>query len=152
MRRQFVHFLLCVSLSATSIFGATIAQCTPTGSACAIPENELLQLPFVAIAGDAILVEPDLVTVSDVFRIFNNFLDTGLGTGLGNLAFLYSIDDGALPNPSTYSANAVITREDPSGFTHYFGNGTDYLLGAPEPSTFGLFALFASAILARRCW
>src|SRR5215467_13911157 len=104
MRRRFVHFLFCVSLTATSIFGATIAQCTPTFSACAIPENELLQLPlpFLAIAGDVILVEPDLVTVSDVFRIFNNLLDTGLGTGLGNLVFLYSIDDGPLPNPSTY--------------------------------------------------
>jgi hypothetical protein len=153
MRRQLVQFLLCGSLFASPIFGATIAQCTPTFSACAIPENELLQLPSIAVAGDVVLLEPDLLTVSDVFRIFNNFLDTGQGTGLGNLAFLYSVDDGPLPNPSTYSANAVRIQEDPSGVTHYLGNGTDYLLGVPEPSTFSLFALgIGIALLARRCW
>ena len=153
MWRQFVHFLLCVSLCATPIFAATIAQCTPTFSACAIPENISLQLPFVAIAGDVILVEADLVTVSDVFRISNDLLNTGQGTGLGTLAFLYSVDDGALPNPSTYSANAVTIMEDPSGFTHYVGNGTDYLLNAPEPPTFSWCAFaIAIAILSRRRW
>src|SRR5215471_16244829 len=107
MRRRFVHFLLCVSFCATPIFAATIAQCTPTFTACAIPEDTLLQLPFAAFAGDVVLVEADLVTVSDVFRIFNNLLNTGLGTGFGDLAFLYSADEGPLPDPSTYSANAV---------------------------------------------
>jgi PA domain len=153
MRRHFVYFLLCAGLCATPILGATIAQCTPTFSACAVPENILLQLPAgdFAIAGDVILVEPDSVTVSDVFRIFNNLLDTGLGTGLGDLLFLYSVDDGPLPDPSTYSANAVTITEDPSGFTHYLGNGTDYLLNAPEPSTISLCAFgIAMTILVRR--
>ena len=153
MQRRFVHFLLCANLFAIPICGATIAQCTPTFSACAIPENIFLQLPFGAFAGDVILVEPDMVTVSDVFRIFNNLLNTGKGTGLGNMAFLYSVDDDALPNPSTYSANAVTIPEDPSGFTHYVGNGTDYLLNAPEPSTLSLCAFgIAIAVLTRRRW
>jgi hypothetical protein len=152
MRRQLLHSLLFLSFCASPIFSATLAQCTPTGSACAIPENDLLQLPFIAVAGDVILLEPDLVTVSDVFRIFNNFLDTGQGTGLGFLVFLYSADEGPLPNPSTYSANAVRILEDPSGFTHYLGNGTDYFLGVPEPSTFSLFALGIGIAMLARNW
>jgi hypothetical protein len=131
---------------------ATIAPCNATFTTCVIPENISLQLPFVAIAGDAILTELSSSTVSDVFRIFNNVVNTGAGTGLGNMAFLYSADDSALPSPSTYSANAVFLSEDPSEVTSYLGNGTNYLLGAPEPQTFGSLGLacVAMAIVARR--
>jgi hypothetical protein len=131
---------------------ATIAQCDAAFTTCLIPENISLQLPFAAIAGDAILTEPGGSTVSDLFRIFNNLVNTGFGTGLGNMAFLYSADDSALPSPSTYSANAVFLSEDPAGAATYFGNGTNYLLGAPEPQTFGSLGLacIAMAILARR--
>jgi hypothetical protein len=130
---------------------AIIAPCDATFTMCAIPENILLQLPFVAIAGDTILTEPGGSTVSDVFRIFNNIVPTGFGTGLGNMAFLYSADDSALPSPSTYSANAVLIAESPSGVTPYLGNGTNYLLAVPEPQTFGSLGLacLAMAILTR---
>jgi hypothetical protein len=86
-----------------------------------------------------------------VFRIFNNLVDTGLGTGIGDMFFLYSADESALPSPSTYSANAVTLPESPSGITPYLGNGTLYLLGVPEPGTLGLFSLaaVAMAVLAR---
>ena len=118
------------------------ADCAADFSTCNIPENVLLQLPFLGISGDVILLESDMATVSDVFRIFNDVVDTGGGTGLGDLAFLYSSDDStALPDPSTYSVNAVTIQEDPSGVTHFNGNGTDYVLGTPEPSTFGLLGL-----------
>jgi hypothetical protein len=132
---------------------ATLAKCAPDFSSCAIPENVLLQLPFLGISGDAILLEANHSTVSDVFRIFNDVLDTGGGTGLGDLAFLYSSDDSTpLPAPSTYSANAVLIQEDPSGITHFNGNGTDYVLAVPEPGTFGLlgFGLAAIAAVTRR--
>ena len=69
------------------------------------------------------------------------------------MAFLYSADDSALPGPSTYSANAVFLSENPSGAaTVYLGNGTNYLLGAPEPQTYESLGLacIAMAILARR--
>ena len=117
-----------------------LATCAPDFSRCEIPENVVLDLPFIAFAGDAVLLEPDMVTVSDVFRLFNNFFDSGGGTGLGDVAFLYSSDNSTpLPDPSTYSTNAVFLLESTSGqVTSYNGNGTDYLLGAPEPSTFGL--------------
>lgn len=119
------------------------AQCSADFSSCLIPENVLLELPFLAISGDVILLDPQTNTVSDVFRIFNNFVNTGAGTGLGDEVFLYSSDDSTpLPSPATYSANAVTIMEDPSGSTHYVRNGTDYLLNpAPEPSTFGLLGL-----------
>ena len=129
---------------------APIARCNADLTVCAIPENPLLQLPFMANAGDVVLTDPNSANVSDVFRIFNNLVNTGLGTGQGDLAFLYSSDDTALPSPSTYSANAVFLSEDPSGYTHYFGNGTDYVLGAPEPQTFGFVLATGLLLLARR--
>ena len=153
---RFARLAICFSgLMLLSVPGAaaTIAQCDAAFTTCLIPENISLQLPFEAIAGDAILTEPGGSTVSDVFRIFNNIVNTGLGTGLGSMAFLYSADDAALPDPSTYSANAVFLSENPSGAaTVYLGNGTNYLLGAPEPQTCGSLGLtcVVMAILARR--
>jgi hypothetical protein len=118
------------------------AQCNANFTSCLIVEDVLLQLPSLAFSGDVILLDPQTNAVSDVFRIFNNFLNTGGGTGLGNMVFLYSSDDSTpLPNPSTYSVNAVTIMEDPSGITHYVSNGTDYALGAPEPGTLGLLGL-----------
>jgi hypothetical protein len=130
-----------------------IAKCNASFTACDIPENILLQLPFAAIAGDVVVTDPMSVIVSDVFRIFDNIVNTGAGTGLGNMAFLYSSDDSTpLPAPSTYSANVKFIPESPSGITPYLGNGTTYQLAAPEPRTLGLFVLgvAAVAILARR--
>jgi hypothetical protein len=126
----------------------TIASCNAGFTVCDVPENVLLQLPFTAIAGDAILTESGGAVVSDVFRIFNNVINTGGGTGLGNMVFLYSSDETTLPSPSSYSANAVFITENPSGITSYLGNGTTYLLGVPEPQTFALLSLGAAAMAA----
>jgi len=144
--------LACLVLLSVSAPASPIASCNATFTSCGIPENILLQLPFTAIAGDAVLTEPNSSTVSDVFRIFNNIINTGGGTGLGNMVFLYSSDDTTLPAPSTYSANAVFIVENPSGVTSYLGNGTNYLLGVPEPQTFELLSLAVAAMagLARR--
>jgi hypothetical protein len=136
--------LVLVSVPAAA---APIASCNANFTVCGIPENLLLQLPFGAIAGDVVLTDPNNNTVSDVFRIFNNLIDTGAGTGLGNLVFLYSSDDTALPAPATYSANVVFLAENPSGITSYLGNGTTYLLGVPEPRTIGLLSLAAAMTL-----
>jgi hypothetical protein len=119
-----------VAFSTTLLSADTIALCTPTFSDCAIPENVLLDFPFLAISGDVLLVpnlNAKLAAVSDVFRVFNNFVDTGLGTGIGFVSFLYS-GHNTLPSTSTYSANAVEIREQPTGPTQYLGNGTDYHL------------------------
>jgi hypothetical protein len=141
----FLSFAFRASSSA-----ATIANCNSAFTECLIPENVLLQLPFEAIAGDAVLTEPNSNSVSDVFRIFNNLADTGAGTGVGNLAFLFSSDDTALPPPSTYSANVVFLPESPSGVTPYLGNGTLYLLNAPEPGTLGVLCLAGAVLLLIR--
>jgi len=132
---------------------AQMADCASDFSICFIPENVLFQLPFTAISGDVILLEADNVTVSDVFRIFNNIADTTGGTGLGDLVFLFSSDDSTpLPDPSTFSVNAVSINEDPSGFTRFDGNGTIYVLGAPEPVSLGFvgLGLLGMAVLGRR--
>ena len=145
--------LIGLMLLSVPAAAAVVAPCNAGRTTCVIPENILLQLPFTAFAGDAIVTEPGSSVVSDVFRIFNNVVNTGFGTGQGNVAFLYSADDSALPSPSTYSMNAVFLSENPSGAaTVYFGNGTNYLLGAPEPQTCGSLGLtcVVMAILARR--
>src|SRR5215469_364986 len=80
-----------------------IAPCNASFTICAIPEDILLQLPFTAIAGDAVHVEPRSAEGSDAFRIFKPYLyrmsnvctmqpkefkviNTGAGTVLDNLA------------------------------------------------------------------
>src|SRR5207302_6245982 len=110
--------------------------CNASFTACAIPENILLELPFLAISGDVVVQEPTSTEVSDVFRIFNNLVNTGDGTGLGNLAFLYSLDDSTpLPDPSTYSVNAITINESATGTASFNGNGTIYTHNVPEPPT-----------------
>ena len=122
-----------ISLASPVSSVAQTAQCNNSFTACAIPEEVQLALPFLAVAGDVALApssHADLSAVSDVFHIDNNFLDTGLGTGLGFGAFLFSGNIRTLPPPSTYSANVVEISETPEGHgpTQYVGNGTDYFL------------------------
>jgi hypothetical protein len=135
---------------ATPIAAIPATNCNVT--LCDIPENILLQLPFMAFAGDVVLTDPGSSTISDVFRIFNNLVNTGEGTGLGDIVFLYSSDDTSLPSPSTYSANVIFIPENPSGVTSFNGNGTTYVLATPEPPTFELFALAAAmaVLICRR--
>jgi hypothetical protein len=133
-------------------------SCTP--AACDVFEGVLLNLPFIAVGGDVILLDPD-GSVSDVVRFFNNVLDTGGGTGLGTQVFMYSkIDspdkslgpDAGLPSPSTYSVNAVRIPEAPDGTpTIYIGSGVIYSFysDAPEPSTIGCVAAGLLALGAR---
>ena len=137
-----MFFALVVSLvfpvsSAAQSTTTVSVPCNQFFTACGpIPENVPVTFPpgFLAISGDVALLpsaHSDLHAVSDVFHLDNNLLDTGLGTGLGNAGFLFSGHFGTLPDPSTYSANAVGFRENPEGLgdTQYLGNGTDYFLG-----------------------
>ena len=144
----FLLVLTALALAIQPASAATMATCSADFSTCYIPENVLLQLPFLGISGDVVLEDP-LGSVSDVFRIFNDFIDTGKGTGLGGTAFLYSADDSTpLPPPSTYSANVQFIPESTSSpQTHYFGNGTIYVLAAPEPSSWALFGIGSIALL-----
>ena len=134
LRLVLLFSLIVYSASArTTALASTPAICKPDFTACSIPENVLLQLPFLAIAGDVVVQDPN-GNVSDVFRIFNNFVDTGAGTGLGDLAILVSGDDAKRDDDDSPlghrrpSANAVVLAEAASGSTSYFGNGTNYVL------------------------
>ncbi len=135
--------------------------CNP--ATCDLIEGNLVNLPFIAIAGDVILRDPD-GSVSDVARFFNNVLDTGSGTGLGTQALVFSkIDAGpdksagpdlGLPPPSSYSANAVNIFEAPDGIaTIYNGNGTIYSIysDVPEPAAAGLAGMGLLALWALAC-
>jgi hypothetical protein len=128
-----LSFVLLILLAFPAVSAApTVAQCTPSGSDCAIPENIPLQFPFLLISGDVPLapnLHSNLNAVSDVFHLDNNFFDTGAGTGIGFAGILFS-GEQAVPPISSYSANAVEIRENPAGHgdTQYFGNGTDYHL------------------------
>ena len=146
----FLLILAALAFAAQSASAATVATCAADFSTCYIQENVLLQFPtgFLAISGDVVLEDPS-GAVSDVFRIFNDFFDTGQGAGLGTTAFLYSSDDSTpLPDPSTYSANVkFIPESTTSPQTDYLGNGTLYVLAAPEPSSWILFSIGSVALL-----
>jgi hypothetical protein len=146
----FLLILAALAFAVQSASAATMATCAADFSTCYIQENVLLQFPtgFLAISGDVVLEDPS-GAVSDVFRIFNDFFDTGQGTGLGTTAFLYSSDDSTpLPDPSTYSANVkFIPESTTSPQTDYLGNGTLYVLAAPEPSSWILFSIGSIALL-----
>ena len=146
------HFLPVLAAAAFlfasphAAYSATLATCNANFTLCQVPENTSLVLPFLIPSGDVILIDPVTNIASDVFRISNNFIDTGAGTGLGNLAFLYSSDESPLPLPSTYSANVVFVPESPTGITTYVGNGTPFLLGVPEPRTCALLSAATMAL------
>jgi hypothetical protein len=136
-----------------------ISSCVSATLSCSIFEStQPFFLPFLAISGDVVLLDPSGAT-SDVFRISNNLVDTGHGTGLGFETFFFSVDEGNLPNPSTLSANAVFLPENQTvinGFseTDYIGNGALYGLfsdadavATPEPSTFWLVGIGLATIL-----
>src|SRR5215471_17013726 len=134
--RRFLMLLSLVAFPVRLATAADTASCNSNFTACQIQENVLLTLPFLAISGDVIVQSPMDTGVSDVFRILNNVVDTGGGTGLGTMAILYSGDDNIpLPAPSTYSQNAVIIKEAVSGSTSYFGNGTTYILDTGAAAT-----------------
>jgi hypothetical protein len=128
-----LSFVLLILVAFPGVSAAqTVAQCTPTASDCAIPEDVPLQFPFLLISGDVPLapnLHSNLNAVSDVFHLENNFFDSGAGTGIGFAGILLS-GQHAVPPISSYSANAVEIRENPAGHgdTQYFGNGTDYHL------------------------
>ena len=131
--------VVCLSVLSLPAMADFVSSCAADFSSCSVYENSQVTFPGPAISGDVILLEPDS-TVSDVFRIFNDFVDTGGGTGLGMTGFLYSVDENNLPSPAGYSVNAVIIAESQisvNGLTEtdYNGNGT-------------LFKLFSSPVSA----
>jgi len=145
---------LCVApnLYATIIPTST---CAPDFSSCNVYEDQITFFPGLAISGD-VLIQSGAQTVA-VFRIFNDFVNTGGGTGLGDSGYLYSAAFANLPNPATYSVNVVTMALGPAqatGFneTVYDGNGTLYNLFTvvPEPSTFSFLVLTAALLTWRR--
>src|SRR5438034_8140450 len=102
-----------VIIEPSPALAADRARCNSGFRAGQIRENVLLQLPFLAISGDVIIQEPGSSNVSDVFRILNNFADTGGGTGLGNLAILYidSQSCAATTNASGVASCSVVLNQ-----------------------------------------
>jgi hypothetical protein len=144
---RMVLFLVLLGLLSFPCFADVLADCSPDFSTCHIPENVVVDLPFATFAGDVIVLEPDLSAISDVFRIFNDLVDTGAGTGVGDTAFLFSSDDST-PLPSTFSANAVVIVEGPEGVASYTSSATGitYILGTPEPASWVLLSISLVAL------
>jgi len=158
----FVGFALALLASAPSAQATSLfSSCASNFSSCSIYEDGLtITLPGIGVAGDVVLTDSG-GAASDVFRIFNDIVNTGGGTGLGGTAFFYSEDLGNLPDPSTYSNNVVVITETfgPVGTlveTDRTANGTAFSFFSngdapvPEPSTLTLIALGAAAIVWRR--
>jgi hypothetical protein len=155
-----LSLLLCVlALFSTGASAAQISTCASDFSTCTVYEDGfVLNFPLCCgISGDVVLTDPGTSNVSDVFRIFNDIIDTGGGTGLGLTAFFYSADEHNLP--TNFSANAVFITEGPEingiARTNYTANGVVYHFVSgpvPEPATWGMLAIGALAmgVLVRR--
>ena len=129
--------------------------CNADNTVCVAIEGQTMSYTpgFFGISGDALLVD-NSGNVDGVFRIFNDLIDTGGGTGLGLTAFLFGVTTG-LPDPSTFSANAIeiaIGSDNGTGVpllkvpgfveTEFVGNGTLYeLFSVPEPGTWQLLGV-----------
>jgi hypothetical protein len=133
------------------------SSCAPDFSVCQVYEDQVTDFGgFIASAGDVIVTSG--INTIGVFRIFNDVVDFGGGTGYGDFGFLYSAMFYNLPDPSTYSVNAVtvpLGPQLPGGFneTVYigaFGTEFDIFTASPEPASFGLLAAGVVALLARR--
>ena len=119
---------------------ADTAVCDFACTVCNIRRNIVLQLPSacLAIGGDVLITGVNSTHVTDVFRAFNNYVDTGGGTGLSTQVMLYGGDDNTrLPGPFSYSLNLVEMAAPASGPTSYFGpgGGITYNLDTAAAST-----------------
>lgn len=143
MRRPHAKVLL-ISLAVAAFWLAAPAparadpssSCNSTITICDLYERSPLDIGNLCcfVSGDWILLHAD-GTISDVLRFFNNFKDTGAGTGLGTVAFLYSDDPGVLP--ATFSVNAKTILEGPPDdlgetLTTFTSNGTLYRVHGHE--------------------
>lgn len=142
--------------SVLPVFATPMSNCDPVTFVCNIYENQTVSFGFLAVSGDVIVQNSRSVTV-DVFRIFNDFFNSGGGTGIGDGGFLFGANQ--LPDPSTYSVNAVTISLGPvmGGFdeTTFTANGDTYNLftPVPEPSSMaslGIAAIVAAGSLMRR--
>jgi hypothetical protein len=129
--------------------------CNADNTVCVAIEGQTMSYTpgFFGISGDAVLVD-NSGNIEGVFRIFNDLIDTGGGTGLGLTAFLFGATTG-IPDPSTFSFNAIallfgadngtgVPLLNVPGFveTEFVGNGTLYeLFSVPEPGTWQLLGL-----------
>jgi hypothetical protein len=120
--------------------------CNADNSVCVAVEGQTMSYTDggLGISGDVVLFDGSF-NIQDVFRIFNDVIDTGGGTGLGTSAFLFGSNTG-IPDPSTFSLNAIgillgvdngtgIPLLNVAGFveTEFNGNGTNYELFTPSP-------------------
>lgn len=144
-------------LTAPALHATPISSCAADFSSCNIYADDMfLTLPGLAISGDAVVKKG--ATVVDVFRILNDVVDTGGGTGIGMTAFLFAASLGNLPSPANYTVNAVTIPQGTTvvgGYieTTYDGNGTLYNIfnaTTPEPGTFALLALGVALMTLRR--
>ncbi|MGA8306683.1 MAG: PEP-CTERM sorting domain-containing protein [Candidatus Acidiferrales bacterium] len=129
--------------------------CNADNTVCVAIEGQTMSYTpgFFGISGDAVLIDSG-GNIDGVFRIFNDLIDTGGGTGLGLTAFLFGSTTG-IPDPSTFSFNAIgllfgadngtgVPLLSVPGFveTEFIGNGTLYeLFSVPEPGTWQLLGL-----------
>lgn len=138
-------------LCALPLMATPVSSCDPNTFICSIYEGQLVPFGFLAVSGDVIVNNSHGVTF-DVFRIYNDVVDTGGGTGIGDEGFLFGKHN--LPDPSTYSVNAVFIPlgRASGGFfqTLYVANGDTYTLFTPVPEPASLGLLSTAALLGGR--
>jgi hypothetical protein len=147
-RKPLFGCLVAGAFLSVAVTAAPVSSCAPDFSSCTLYPDTAISFPGLAISGD-VLVQVGPATIAD-FRIDNDFIDTGGGTGLGDRAFFYGELD--LPLPVTYSANVLFIPRGttgPPGYydTVYNGNGTLYNLLTPSPEPPAVALVTAGALL-----
>jgi hypothetical protein len=133
---RFTTVLSMIAMGGTAAWAVDPFNCTPTYSECWIPKNVLQQGQPGNPAGDVVITKTNSNGASAVFRIFNDYLDTGLGTGQSQSWILYSKDTTGVPNPASYSANVTTIPEAATGATDYLSStGTLYHIDTSAAAT-----------------
>jgi hypothetical protein len=145
-------------------FPASIPQssCDQITGECNVYEGSLFQDPsFTFFAGDVVLLDANGAS-SDVLRFYNNLIDTGGGTGLGDGFLEFATPGNHSPDALNLSVNAAFISKSPAvggvSVTDYVGS-TGFLFHiysseVPEASAVALIgsglALLALSPMTRK--
>jgi hypothetical protein len=117
--------------------------CNAANTVCVAIEGQTMSYTpgFFGISGDALLTDSN-GDVEGVFRIFNDLVDTGGGTGLGLTAFLFGVNAIEIAIGSDNGTGVPLLKVPGFVETEFVGNGTLYeLFSVPEPGTWQLLGV-----------
>lgn len=153
--------LLCLYSLPTLADALPAEGCNASFTICVAIEGQTLVYPgCCGISGDVLLTNDGTLggTLDALFRINNDLIDTGGGTGLGLTAFLFGSADGSAAMPFSVNDISIVFGVDNGtgvpllnvpGYveTEFIGNGTMYeLFTTPEPASWEMLGITLLAL------